>query len=48
MHLPVTQLRASVALETGVVSEDRARLLEFQYCLDYEQRRWHAGDHRRP
>ena len=30
MHSPLTQVRATVAAETVVVSEDRARLLEFQ------------------
>ena len=30
MYLPLTQVRANVATETVVVSEDRARLLEFQ------------------
>ena len=30
MYSPFTQVRATVAVETFVVSEDRARLLEFQ------------------
>ena len=30
MYSPLTQVRATVAAETVVVSEDRARLLEFQ------------------
>ena len=30
MYSPLTQVRATVATETVVVSEDRARLLEFQ------------------
>ena len=30
MYSPLTQVRTTVAAETGVVSEDRARLLEFQ------------------
>ena len=30
MYSPTTQVRATVAAETVVVSEDRARLLEFQ------------------
>ena len=30
MYSPMTQVRATVAAETVVVSEDRARLLEFQ------------------
>ena len=30
MYSPLTQVRANIATETVVVSEDRARLLEFQ------------------
>ena len=30
MYSPLTQVRATVEAETGVVSEDRAQLLEFQ------------------
>ena len=30
MYSPLTQVRANIAAETVVVSEDRARLLEFQ------------------
>ena len=32
MYSPLTQVRATVAAETVVVSEDRARLLEFQFA----------------
>ena len=32
MYSPLTKVRATVAAETVLVSEDRARLLEFQFA----------------